>query len=286
MSAEHLFSWESDCSCFCCFQSSDCGFSGLFGKVVKQPDLFGFPFKRARCCDYWFWQHGKSVTVFIKNLILAVVCQLLKANKNGSAPIVAGVFLLRNCGLLAEGVFFCLSEDVPGEQSMTPSWNPVTLSRPCFGPEFRVVWLWERLASGWGCLWESSSIAPWFVPSVFRDVFGADPEWPWISGFRRNSPSRVRALKMRLSVLLRFLDSSFVSLPVSTNKSLRHVSETVLSWSENIGVLCEVPHNIILTIRLVQRRKFSFNYQSCHSIMEIIEQVQDWIIFYWRKAGH
>ena len=81
------------------------------------------------------------------------------------------------------------------------------------GPEFRVVWLWETLVSGWGSLWESSSFVPWFLPSVFREVSGAVPEWHCIRGFRRNSSSRDRAPKMRLSVLLNSLVNFLVTLP-------------------------------------------------------------------------
>ena len=42
---------------------------------------------------------------------------------------------------------------------------------------------------------------------AFRDVSGADPERPWINGFRKNSSSQERAPKMRFSVLLNSLVS-------------------------------------------------------------------------------
>ena len=37
---------------------------------------------------------------------------------------------------------------------------------------------------------------PGLFPSAFRDVSGADPERPCISGFRRNSSNRDRTPKM------------------------------------------------------------------------------------------
>ena len=87
-----------------------------------------------------------------------------------------------------------------------PSW-------PSSGPEFRVVWLWKMPASGQASLWESSSFVPWIAPNVFRDVFGAVPEWPWISGFMRKSSRRDNAPNMRFSVLLNSCDNFFLTLP-------------------------------------------------------------------------
>ena len=61
------------------------------------------------------------------------------------------------------------------------------MSWPTSGPEFCVVWLLKMAASGWGSIWESSSFLPWLVLNAFRDVSGAVPEWPWISGLMRKS---------------------------------------------------------------------------------------------------
>ena len=87
------------------------------------------------------------------------------------------------------------------------------MSWPSSGPELCVVWLWKMPASGWGSLRELSSFVPWFEPYAFRDVSGAVPEWPWISGFMRKSSRRDNAPKMRFSVLLNSWDNFFVSLP-------------------------------------------------------------------------
>ena len=69
------------------------------------------------------------------------------------------------------------------------------------------------LVSGWWSLWESLSFVPLFVPSVFWDATGLDPECPQISGFRRNLSSWERAPKMRLSVLLNSLGNFFLLYP-------------------------------------------------------------------------
>ena len=80
-------------------------------------------------------------------------------------------------------------------------------------PEFFVVWLRKRPASGWGSLWESSSFAPWFSTFVFRNVHGTVPECNYICGFKRNSSNLDRAHKMRDSVLLNSWDNFLVTLP-------------------------------------------------------------------------
>ena len=81
------------------------------------------------------------------------------------------------------------------------------------GPEFCVVWLLKMPASGRGLLWESSSFVPWLILKTFRDVSGAIPEWPWISGFIRKSSSRPSAPSMLFSVLLKSCDNFLVTLP-------------------------------------------------------------------------
>ena len=139
----------------------------------------------------------------------------LRAYKTFSASIVAGVFSLRDCGWLGERFVFCFPEDVLGEQYVTSSWfpvmsrrlpicsvAPVTISWPSSGPEFCVIWMWQRPASGWGSFWESSSFVPWLVLNALREGSGVVPEWPWSSGFKRKSSRRA---SMRFSVLLNSL---------------------------------------------------------------------------------
>ena len=87
------------------------------------------------------------------------------------------------------------------------------LSWPSSGTEFCIVWLWKMPASRWRSLWESSSFVPWLVLSAFRDVSGAVPEWPWISGFMKKSSSRASVPSMRFFVLLNSCDNFFVTLP-------------------------------------------------------------------------
>ena len=86
------------------------------------------------------------------------------------------------------------------------------LSWSSSGPEFCVIWLLKMPASGWGLLWESSSFAPWFILKMFRDVSGAVPERPWISGFVRKSSRCANAPSMRFSILLNSCDNSLVTL--------------------------------------------------------------------------
>ena len=90
----------------------------------------------------------------------------------------------------------------------------LVLSWPTSGPEFCVVWLRKRPASGWGSLWESSSFVPWFSTFVFRIVPGTVPECVHICGFKRNSSNLDRAPKMRDSVMLNSWDS-FLATPPS-----------------------------------------------------------------------
>ena len=92
------------------------------------------------------------------------------------------------------------------------------MSWPSSGPEFCVIWLLKMPASGWGLLWESSSFVPWLILNMFRDVHGAVPEWPWISGFMRKSSRRANATSMRFSVLLNSCDNFLVAPPSVSSK--------------------------------------------------------------------
>ena len=86
------------------------------------------------------------------------------------------------------------------------------MSWPTSGPEFRVVRFWKMPASGWGSLWESSSFVHWLVPYAIQDVSGLVPEWPWISGFMRNSSRGDEAPNVRFYVPLNSWDNFFVTL--------------------------------------------------------------------------
>ena len=99
---------------------------------------------------------------------------------------------------------------------MRPSTDKVCrwwkLSWPNSGPEFRVVWLRNMPASGWGSLCESSLFVPWFSTFVFRNIPGKVPGCVRICGFKRNSSSLDRAHKMRDSVLLNSWDNFSATL--------------------------------------------------------------------------
>ena len=127
--------------------------------------------------------------------------------------------LTAELSLTCRAVLFLLSWRSTGEQYVTSSWTPVTMSWPSSGPESRAVWLWEMPASGWKSLWESSSFVPWFLPYAFLDVSGAVPEWLWISGFMRKSSSRDNAPNMRFSVLPNSWDTFFVTPPAISSET-------------------------------------------------------------------
>ena len=63
-------------------------------------------------------------------------------------------------------------------------------------------------------LWDPTlGFVPWFVLNAFRDVSGAVPEWPWISGFMRKWSRRANAPSMRFFVLLNSDENFLVTLP-------------------------------------------------------------------------
>ena len=141
-------------------------------------------------------------------------------------------------------------------------WNSYLSLSSC-GPDYRVVCFSDMLASGWGSLWESSSFVHWFVPSVFRDISGADPEWTWTSGLKINSSSREGAPKVRL------LGPMFC---YSTLNFLKKLKDIIFLWSGNCCVFYQVSPRMLHTIFLVQSCKFLPVSQSCHFLQEKTEQ--------------
>ena len=188
-------------------------FEARLKKIFKQLKLLRFLVKRGHRCAKWLWQLGNSVDVTMKVCSIVIFANCWRANKTWSAFTVAGVISLRNFGWLLERFFFCFPEDVLGEQYVTSSWIPVTMSWPSSGPVFSVIWLWKMPASGWGSLWESSSFVRWLVLSAFRDVSRMVLEWPWSSGFIRKSSRRVSTPSMRFSVLLSCCDNFLWPFP-------------------------------------------------------------------------
>ena len=195
-------------------------------KIFKQLELSDFPSNVGIDVVNDFGKLKVLLILLWKFAELLLFANCWSASKFWSASIVAGVFSLRICGWLVERVFFCFREDVLGEHYVTSSWTPVlpwqfrirsvapvTMSWPSSGPEFCVIWLLKRPASGWGLLWESSWFVPWFILNTFRDVSGAVLEWPWISGFMRKSSIRASAPSMRFSNLLKSCDNFLVTFP-------------------------------------------------------------------------
>ena len=118
-------------------------------------------------------------------------------------------------------------------------------------------------ASGWGSLWESSSFVHWFLPSGFRDVSRANPEWPWISELKLNSSIWEGAPKVRL------LGPLFC---YSTLTFLRNLNDITFLWSRSCCVLCQVAPRMLFIILLVQGCNFLPISQSCQFLQEEIEQ--------------
>ena len=152
MSPMHLLSWESGSSRFCCVQFCGCDFWGLFAKFFKQLELVRLLVKRWQFCGYWLRQLGNSVKSTSKYCKFDVVYQMLEGQQNLVCFYCRKMFSLRNCGWLAERVFFFLPGHFPGGKLLISSWTPVTMSYASAGPKFRVVWIWEMLGSGWGLL--------------------------------------------------------------------------------------------------------------------------------------
>ena len=96
--------------------------------------------------------------------------------------------------------------------------------------------------------------------SVFRDVSGAAPEWPWSSGFRRNSSSWVRISRMRLYPI----ELLGQLICYYTFYLLRDLSSMILLWFDSTWVLCRVVPGIFLIILLVKGCNISVISQSCH----------------------
>ena len=99
---------------------------------------------------------------------------------------------------------------------------------PTSWPEFCVVWLRKRPASGWGSLMESSSFVPWFSTFVFRNVPGTVLECVCICWFERNSSNLDKAFEMRDSIRLNSWDSFLVILPSISSETCEIYSSLIL----------------------------------------------------------
>ena len=157
--------------------------------------------------------------------------------------------------------------------------KPVSLlSRPTSGPEFCVVWLRKRPASGWGSLWESSSFVPWLSTFVFRNVSGTVLECVRICWFRRNSSNLDRAPKMRDSVLLNSWDSFLVTLPSISSESCVIYSSLILGTD----VFRDWPFlEFSSCVSLVTAANFRLFLNVAIFLMgKMLRSYEDWIILY------
>ena len=157
-----------------------------------------------------------------------------------------------------------------------PMWvssiTPVTMSWPTSEPDFCVVWLPKRPASGWRSLWESSSFVPRFSTFVFRNVSGTVPECVRTCGFKRNSSNLYRAPKMRDTVLLNSWESFSVTLPSISSKTCVIYSSLILGtyvsrdwpflgFSSCISLVTAANFRLFLNVAIFLERK-------CYAVMK------------------
>ena len=97
-------------------------------KIIKQLKLLRFPVKRGYRCDWWLWQLEYLVNTVLKTCTVAVICQLLKSEQklvcfNRRSRVFTAEFQF-----ICRTIFFCLPGYVAGEQHVTSSWTPVSMS--------------------------------------------------------------------------------------------------------------------------------------------------------------
>ena len=200
----------------------------LLGKTIMEPGWKKLSLVRTSAKDEIHFM----VEIFIKISIFLLLLQYFAAALKKLALVSRWVLTRQNIeGRKVTDFFWLQISAINWWSNGQDAWTKIPLENYCSstsqiddfqleflswqssGPEFRDVWLWKMLASGWGSLWESSSFVPWLEIYVFRDVSGAVPEWPWIRGFMRKSSRRDNAPNMLFSVPLNAWDNFFVTVP-------------------------------------------------------------------------
>ena len=193
-------------------------------------------------------------------MLLAV--NFWRANKIWSALIVAWVSSLRTCGWLAQRVFFCLHEDIPGEQYVASSWTP------CYshflGQTFVSSGSDRYSLQGEG----HSGNHPDSYRGLCRMRSGMSPErfrvGHELGGLERSCQIGI----MRLSCGFHLAEHLGQLLCYFILNLRRNFSEIVYLWSGSIRVLCQVTPTVLLAILLVNSCQFSPIPQSCHFVRE------------------
>ena len=130
-------SWENGNSWFCHLQSADYGFWGSFGKDFQATQTSQIC-RQALTSLWWavlaIWKFCWCYYESLQNWCCFPTNEVPK--KIWSASIAAGVFSLRISGWLLEWFIFCLPDNLLGEQYVTSSWTPVTLSCHLLGQSF------------------------------------------------------------------------------------------------------------------------------------------------------
>ena len=152
------------------------------------------------------------------------------------------------------------------------------MSRQSFGLKFCVLWPRKMLASGWGSLWESSSIVPWFSTFVFRNVPGTVSECVRICWFKRNSSNLDRAPKMRDTVLLNSWDSFLLTLLLISSETC------VIYFSLILGtnVFRDWPFlGSSSCVSFVTAANFRLFLNVSFFEGKMLRSYENWITFYW-----
>ena len=97
---------------------------------------------------------------------------------------------------------WCLEISTQRQKKYRDQFLQLYLSEVSSGLDSCKDWLKETSTLGWGSLWKRFSFIPWFSLFEFPDVSGTWPERTRASGFRRNSSTCDKALKMRPSIVL------------------------------------------------------------------------------------
>ena len=128
----------------------------------------------------------------------------------------------------------------------------------------------------------SSSLVPWLVRTRFRDISGAVPEWPWISGFRRKSSRRDSAPKVRISDLLNSRDNFFVTLTSICSETW------VIQSSCDLGTFefcVKLASRMFLTILFLKGCKISRIPQICHFLRKKYWAAINIEVFFMKKSA-
>ena len=118
-----------------------------------------------------------------------------------------------------------------------------------------------------------------YTKNMFRDVSGAVPEWPWISGFVRKSSRRANAPSTRFSVLLNCCDNFLVTLPSISSETWVMLSSCDLG---TFKFCAKLPLGYSLQFSLLKAASFLL-FRVAFSTGKAFSVVNNWLCFLERK---